>query len=50
MFIPLRQNLTRIAGRPVNIQATSDLIKYVRDVVMNQPYFTLIAKDEVPAA
>lgn len=50
MFVPLRQNLTRIAGRPVNIQATSDLIKYVRDVVMNQPYFTLIAKDEGPAA
>jgi hypothetical protein len=49
-FVPLRQNLSRIAGRPVNIQATADLIKFVRNVVMNQPYFTLIAKDEEPAA
>lgn len=45
-FVPLRRNLSRIAGRPVNIQATADLIRFVRDVVMNQPYFTLIAKDE----
>lgn len=44
-FVPLRRALCRIAGRPVNIQATADMIKYVRDVVMNQPYFTLIAKD-----
>ena len=49
-FVPLRSALTRIAGRPVNIQATSDLIKYVRDVVMNQPYFTLIEKDDGPEA
>jgi hypothetical protein len=49
-FIPLRNALCRIAGRPVNIQATADLIRFLRDVVMNQPYFTLIAKDEgVPA-
>src|SRR5687768_12785869 len=47
-FVPLRRALIRIAGRPVNIQATSDLIKYVRDVVMNQPYFTLIEKDDGP--
>jgi hypothetical protein len=49
-FVPLRRALTRIAGRPVNIQATSDLIKFVRDVVMNQPYFTLIEKDDGPEA
>lgn len=49
-FVPLRRALTRIAGRPVNIQATADLIKYVRDVVMNQPYFTLIEKDDGPEA
>lgn len=45
-FLPLRKALTRIAGRPVNIQATADLIRFLRDVVMNQPYFTLIQKDE----
>ncbi len=49
-FVPLRRALTRIAGRPVNIQATADLIKFVRDVVMNQPYFTLIEKDDGPEA
>ena len=45
-FVPLRNALCRIAGRPVNIQATADLIRFLRDVVMNQPYFTLIQKDE----
>lgn len=45
-LIPLREALCRIAGRPVNIQATSDFLQFVRDVVMNQPYFTLIDKDE----
>ena len=46
VFIPLRRALTRIAGRPVTIQATADLVQYARDVVMSQPYFTMIAKDE----
>lgn len=49
-FVPLRRALCRIAGRPVNIQATADLIKFLRDVVMNQPYFTLIEKDDGPSA
>jgi hypothetical protein len=45
MFLPLQRALTSIAGRPVNLQATADLVQYVRDVVMNQPYFTIIEKD-----
>ncbi|MEX2153143.1 MAG: hypothetical protein WD825_07370 [Gemmatimonadaceae bacterium] len=45
MFVPLRQALSRIAERPVNIQATADLLQFVRDVVMNQPYFTMIQKE-----
>ncbi len=45
-FIPLRNALTRIAGRPVNIQATADLVQFLRDVVMTQPYFVLVPKDE----
>ena len=49
-FVPLRSALCRIAGRPVTIQATADMIRFLRDVVMNQPYFTLIEKDEEPAA
>ena len=43
---PLRRALCTIAGRPVNIQATSDLVQYVRDVTMNQPYFVLAEKRE----
>lgn len=45
-FVPLRQSLCRIAGRPVNIQATADLVQFLRDRVMSQPYFVLIPKDE----
>src|SRR4029450_7499290 len=39
---PLRRALCRIAGRPVNIQATSSFVQYARDVLFDQPYFTLI--------
>jgi len=50
-LVPLRRSLCRIAGRPVNIQATSSIVQYVRDVLMDQPYFTLVEgkKDEAPA-
>ena len=50
-LVPLRQSLCRIAGRPVNIQATSSIVQYVRDVLMDQPYFTLVEgkKDEASA-
>jgi hypothetical protein len=46
VFVPLRRALTKIAGRPVNIQATADLVQFARDVVMSQPYFTMIEKDD----
>src|SRR5688572_15821511 len=46
-FIPLRRELTNIAGRPVTIQATSDLVQYLRDVVMSQPYLTMIEREDV---
>jgi hypothetical protein len=45
-FEPLRDNLSAIAGRPVTLQATRSLVQFVRDVVMNQPYLTLIEKIE----
>jgi hypothetical protein len=41
-LVPLRRALCKIAGRPVNIQATSSIIQYARDVLFDQPYFTLI--------
>lgn len=50
MLIPLRERLTRIAGRPVNIQASADLLQFVRDVVMSQPYLTIIQKQEANGA
>jgi hypothetical protein len=49
-FIPLRRALTKIARRPVNIQATSDFVQYVRDIIMSQPYFTLIEKEDLEEA
>jgi hypothetical protein len=45
-FMPLRRELTSIARRPVNIQATADMVQYLRDVVMSQPYLTMIERDE----
>lgn len=43
---PLRRALCAIAGRPVNIQATSGLVQYVRDVLLDQPYHVLVDADE----
>jgi hypothetical protein len=45
-FEPLRRALSRIAERPVTLQATANLLQFVRDVVMNQPYMTLIEKQD----
>ena len=42
---PLRSALCAIARRPVNIQATSNLAQFVRDIVMNQPYYLVIEPD-----
>jgi hypothetical protein len=49
-LVPLRRALCRIAGRPVNIQATSSLVQYARDVLFDQPYFTLIEAEAGKAA
>lgn len=46
---PLRVELQRMVGRPVNIQATSNLILYVRDVLFDQPYFMLFEAQEEEA-
>ena len=43
---PLRQRLCEMTGRPVNLQATTDLVQYVRDIIMEQPYLILIEKRE----
>lgn len=43
-FTPLRRALCALVGRPVNIQATSDFLQFARDVVMDQPYLTLVPR------
>ena len=45
-LVPLRRALCRISGRAVNIQATSSLVQYARDVLFDQPYFTLIKGED----
>lgn len=45
-LVPLRRALCKIAGRPVNIQATSSIVQYVRDVLLDQPYFRLVEPAE----
>ena len=42
----LRKTLCAMAGRPVNIQATTSLVQFVRDVVMDQPYLVLVKKPD----
>jgi hypothetical protein len=52
---PLRKRLCAMCGRPVNLQATTSLVQFLRDVVMDQPYLVLLRKPsddetEEPAA
>lgn len=41
---PLRRELCLLARRPVNLQATTGLVQYIRDVIMEQPYVVLIER------
>jgi hypothetical protein len=43
---PLREELQRLAGRPVNFQATANLILFARDVLFDEPYLTLVEAAE----
>lgn len=47
-LVPLRRALCALAGRPVNIQATSSFVQYARDILLDQPYYTVLEKEEVP--
>jgi len=46
VLAPLRKRLCAMAGRPVNLQATTSLVQFLRDVVMNQPYLVLLDKQK----
>ena len=43
-LVELRERLSALAGRPVNLQASTSLVQFARDVLFDQPYFTLIDK------
>jgi hypothetical protein len=43
---PLRKRLCAMTQRSVNLQATTSLVQYVRDVVMDQPYLVLLKKPD----
>lgn len=45
---PLRQSLQKLIGRPVNIQATSSLVLYGRDVLFGEPYYVVVPAGENP--
>jgi hypothetical protein len=42
----LREELQELAGRPVNFQATSNLILFARDVLFDEPYSILIEPEK----
>ena len=42
----LRKQLCAMVRRPVNIQATTSFVQYLRDVVMDQPYLVLLSKPD----
>lgn len=43
---PLRESLQKMLGRPVNMQATSSLVLYGRDVLFGEPYFVVVPSGE----
>jgi hypothetical protein len=43
-LVPLRETLMAMTGRPVNIQASRDLVMKFRGDLLDQPYFTVIGK------
>ena len=47
-LIPLREMLMAMTGRPVNIQASRDLVIQVRGHLLDQPYLMLIGKSDTP--
>ena len=43
-LLPVRAKLMAMVGRPVNIQATGDLVMFLRGDLLGQPYLTLVAR------
>lgn len=45
-LVSLRQKLINMVGRPVNIQATGDLVMFLRGDLLGQPYLVLVARPD----
>lgn len=45
-LLPLRQQLMAMVGRPVNIQASRDIVIAFRGDLLDQPYLTLLEKPD----
>jgi hypothetical protein len=45
-LVPLRAKLMAMVGRPVNIQATGDLVMFLRGDLLGQPYLTIVRRSE----
>lgn len=43
---PLREELQKLAGRPVAFQATANFILYTRDVLFSEAFYTLLEPQE----
>lgn len=43
-LVPLRRKLMAMVGRPVNIQASRDIVMHLRGDVLGQPYLVLLEK------
>ncbi|HZJ43950.1 MAG TPA: hypothetical protein VFD63_09295 [Pyrinomonadaceae bacterium] len=43
---PLREALQQLVGRPVNMQATSSMVIYARDVLFGEPYYVVVEAGE----
>lgn len=41
-LVPLRETLMAMTGRPVNIQASRELVRLLRGDVLDQPYLTIL--------
>src|SRR6266513_3297797 len=47
---PLRKRLCEMTQRAVNLQATTSLVQYLREVAMDQPYLVLLKKPKADEA
>jgi hypothetical protein len=45
-LVPLRDQLMAMVGRPVNIQASREIVLQFRGDLLNQPYLTLFEKPD----